>query len=220
MFETPGDEPVPTSWVYGSFDKDSRLRQHSSEKKAPHEGSPLTKALEKEAVSVFGNPNDKKLLKEEYFRALEVDHQIHKLDNQGRVVVGDPSTNALKPVNLNESSLLEDQILKGSPQKMENVNFAKTLNDGEIEISEETLYAIDKVVRKRVRNEQVMFDESLLQNTTSQNDNSIKLTDLQGNPLNQTTPGANKMTFEEWFLRKETEKKLKSKLIENVKAEI
>ena len=74
MFETPQHESPPkpgqqpTSWAYGSFDKDSKVRH--SKGSGEKQSSPLKEALAEQRGpfgQVFAPVDQNKLLSEEYF---------------------------------------------------------------------------------------------------------------------------------------------------------
>ena len=90
-------------------------------------------------------------------------------------------------VDLNESQQLDREIERSSAKKSDSKA------DSKLRISQETLYAIDKVVRRRVKEEN--FD----------------VPDGSPSKLNESSQGTNttlkrNMTFEEWFMRKEAER--------------
>ncbi len=80
----------------------------------------------------------------------------------------------------------------------------KEPNHDGIRLSHETIYAIDWVVRKWLK------DEKLILNDTTEPDN-LNLQDQTESTSNKPE----KMSYEEWYVRKEAERALKEQLVLN-----
>ena len=97
----------------------------------------------------------------------------------------------------------------------------------DLEISFETLYAIDKVVRRQVKKQEEALHLQISGETSGKKDSvptehdQTHLATSQNKTHNMTDCSAKRaITFEEWCIKKKFEQELKDKLISNVKTEI